>query len=337
MKTIKEYQPIMDSLTAHIALIDKEGYILGVNTQWLSFCLNNGGNSEGSYIGKNYLTLLDSIKFTGVCSAKEQEDVHFARTVAKGIRDILAGCLSKFQIEYPCDSDNERRWFLLTITPFGGNSHIKAVIAHEDITALKNAEADSKSNYDKLLRSFNGTIKAISLLTEKRDPYTAGHQRSVADWCDLIAAQMKLSDEKRFALSLGAIVHDIGKIVVPSEILVRPGQLSNPEYQMIQVHAEAGYEILKEIDFPWPIAEMVYQHHERLDGSGYPRKLKGDEICLEARIIAVADVYDAMTSHRPYRPSRGKELCLHELKGGYGTKYDKNVVDALLAVVEIVD
>jgi len=174
------------------------------------------------------------------------------------------------------------------------------------------------------------TIEAVSIALEKRDPYTAGHQNRVASLSTAIAQEMGYSEDRIEGIRLGSMVHDIGKISVPAEILNRPGRLSKDEFGIIKAHPESGYDILKGVDFPWPIAQMIIQHHERLDGSGYPKGLKGDEIAPEARILAVADVVEAITSHRPYRPSLGLEIALEEIERGRDTVYDLQVVDACL-------
>lgn len=171
------------------------------------------------------------------------------------------------------------------------------------------------------------TIKAIAITIEKRDPYTAGHQQRVADLAVTIAREMGLDEDKVEGIRLGALIHDIGKIYIPSEILNRPGRISDVEFQIIKMHSEVGYEIVKDVDFPWPVADMIYQHHERIDGSGYPQGLKGDEIIQEARIMSVADVVEAIASHRPYRPSMGIDSALEEIQKNRGRIYDPEVVD----------
>ena len=180
--------------------------------------------------------------------------------------------------------------------------------------------------------SFTHAITAIASTVEMRDPYTAGHQRRVSDLAVKIAAEMGLSLERIEGLRMACVVHDIGKIHVPAEILSNPGTLTEAEFEIIKTHPKVGFEILKGIDFPWPVAEIVYQHHEKLDGSGYPRGLKGDEILLEARILTVADVVEAMSSHRPYRPLLGVFPALQEITQHKGTLYDLQVVDACLRV-----
>jgi len=328
------FGPVIDALSAHIALVDADSNILCVNRQWSRFAEENGGHSEATGVGTNYLTLMESIRHFPARDSKTAEDVSIAGRIAEGLRRVLLGELPKFQIEYPCDSPTQRRWFLLTVTPFLWDGPFMAAVAHEDITALKAAEQDSKSKSLRLIESFNSIVNAIALFIEKRDPYTAGHQHQVAVLSEAIARVMGLDEEHRYGLRLAAEIHDIGKIVVPAEILARPGGLHHAEHQIIRLHPETGYDILRGIDFPWPIAETVYQHHERMDGSGYPRKLLGDEICLESRIIAVADVFDAMTTHRPYRPARDKNDGVVELLNGRGRHYDPQVVDALMSYLD---
>ena len=204
------------------------------------------------------------------------------------------------------------------------------------ITTLRTREerdriAHAHEHHEAILRkSLEDSIQAIAATVEMRDPYTSGHQRRVADLAVALAKEMGLSEDRVHGLHLAGVVHDLGKISVPAEILSKPGKLTPIELQLIQGHAQAGYEILKDIDFPWPIATIVWQHHERLDGSGYPQKLKGADMLVESRIVAVADVVEAMGSHRPYRASLGIEVALQEIERGRGTKYDSAVADACL-------
>ena len=177
------------------------------------------------------------------------------------------------------------------------------------------------------------TIRAISLTVEKRDPYTAGHQYNVAQLSIAIGRELVLSEDRLEGLRLGAMIHDIGKIYVPAEILNRPGRLTKAEFEIIKSHSEVGYDIIKDVQFPWPVAQMVLQHHERLNGSGYPNGLQGEEILLEARILAVADVVEAITAHRPYRPAVGLDKALLEIEKNRGILYDPCVVDACLHLI----
>jgi len=180
----------------------------------------------------------------------------------------------------------------------------------------------------KLRRSLEASIEAIAATVEMRDPYTAGHERRVAEIAAAVATEMDLPAFTVEGIHFGALIHDLGKIQIPAEILSKPTRISPVEFELIKGHAQAGYEILKGIDFPWPVAEMARQHHERLDGSGYPRGLKGEEILLEARVLAVADVVEAMASHRPYRAGLGIDKALAEIERGRGSIYDPLVADA---------
>lgn len=192
-----------------------------------------------------------------------------------------------------------------------------------------------KQSLDKLEIMLDGIINTLITVVEMRDPYTAGHQNKVAEYSCAIAEQMQLSEKEIETIRMAAVLHDIGKISIPSEILSKPGKLTELEYAMLKEHPESGYNILKEIEFEAPIAEIVYQHHERIDGTGYPRHLKDDEILIEAKIICVADVLEAITSHRPYRAALGLVIALEELKGNRGKIYDADVVDACIEVIKV--
>lgn len=185
-----------------------------------------------------------------------------------------------------------------------------------------------------LRRELEGTVQAVSSMVEMRDPYTAGHERRVAALASAIAEEMGLPEEQVRGIHLAGTIHDVGKIQIPAEILSKPGRLTDVEYRLIRQHPQTGYEILKNIEFPWPIAQTVLQHHERMDGSGYPNGLKGGEILLEARILAVSDVVEAMASHRPYRPGLGVDEALREIREHRGTYYDPEVADACIRLFE---
>jgi len=198
-----------------------------------------------------------------------------------------------------------------------------SVYVFRDITRRKESE-------DQLRRALKGVVQAMSVTVEMRDPYTAGHQRRVSRLSVGIAREMGLPERQIEGIRMAGDIHDIGKIYVPAEILSKPGKLTDIEFTIIKTHPQVGYDILKNIEFPWPIADIVVQHHERLDGKGYPAGLKGDAILLEARIIIVADVVEAMSSHRPYRPAHGIDKALEEISLHRGTLYDAAVVDACL-------
>jgi len=186
----------------------------------------------------------------------------------------------------------------------------------------------------KLERMLEGVIQALGRTTEMRDPYTAGHQQRVTELACAVAEQMKVSPEQIEAIRIASLMHDIGKISVPADILSKPSRLTDIEFGLIKAHPQTAYDILKEIDFPWPVADIVLQHHERMDGSGYPQGLKGDEILLEARIIAVADVVEAMASHRPYRPALGIDEALGEIRKNKGRLYGPQAVEACLRLFD---
>lgn len=227
-------------------------------------------------------------------------------------------------------ADGTYRWFLdqnMLVHEVGGTSD-GLIGTWMDITERKLAAEELQGSLDKLHKVLESTIQAMALTVEMRDPYTAGHQQRVAELAFALATEMGLPEERTRATRLAALIHDIGKINVPAEILSKPGQISELEFSLIKAHSELGYDILKRIDFPWPIAQIVLQHHERLNGSGYPRGLAGQDILLEARILGVADVVEAMASHRPYRPSLGIDAALREIALKRGVLYDPQVVDA---------
>jgi len=199
-----------------------------------------------------------------------------------------------------------------------------------DISKRKEAEEQLKKNFEKLRKSTNGIVQAMALTVETRDPYTSGHQVRVAKLATMIAKEMNFSSDQAEGIKMAAAIHDIGKISVPAEILSKPSKLSDIEFQLIQIHSEAGYNIVKDIEFPWPIATIILQHHERINGSGYPKGLKGEEILPETRILSVADVVEAIASHRPYRPAYGIDIALEEILNMKGILYDTAVVDACL-------
>jgi PAS domain S-box-containing protein/putative nucleotidyltransferase with HDIG domain len=204
------------------------------------------------------------------------------------------------------------------------------IVALRTHAERERAMEENRQNAARMQKALLETVEAIGSALEKRDPYTAGHQRQVAKLAHAIAQEMHLPQEAVEGIYMGSLIHDVGKIYVPAEILSRPGKLSEAEFNLIKVHPQVGYEIIKGIEFPWPVAKMILQHHERLNGSGYPQGLKGDEISQEARILAVADVVEAMASHRPYRPGLGLDKALEEISQNRGILYDPQAVDICL-------
>ena len=205
-------------------------------------------------------------------------------------------------------------------------------LSARDVTEKKRADRQILDQIEQLKSSVMSTVEVATVLNEMRDPYTAGHERRVAAIAAAIGAHLGFDENRQEGLRVAGHLHDVGKVIVPSEILSKPGKLGALEYQMIQGHAQAGFDVLKNVKFPWPVAEVALQHHERMDGGGYPQGLKGEAILLEARIMAVADVVEAMSSHRPYRSGLGIDEALAEVEGGGGTKYDRTVVEACLTL-----
>ncbi len=203
-----------------------------------------------------------------------------------------------------------------------------------DISDRKKAEAESQRTLMNLRKAMGGIIQAMATTVETRDPYTAGHQRRVANLGRAIAHEMGLGEEQIDGIRMAGTVHDLGKISIPAEILSKPTKLSDIEFSLIKTHPQVSYDILKDIDFPWPVAQTVLQHHERINGAGYPLGLKGEEILLEARILAVADVVEAIASHRPYRPAFGIDVALKHISQQGGILYDPAAVDACLKLFE---
>lgn len=232
--------------------------------------------------------------------------------------------------------ENEEAFGVLTIYTSEENAFTdEEIVLLEEMTAdlafgilTLRARKEHEEQTSLFRESLEQSIQTIAATVEARDPYTAGHQRRVGELATAIAEEMNLSEEQIRGIHFAAIIHDLGKIHVPAEILAKPGHLSDLEYQLIQTHPEEGYNIIKDVKFPWPIADIIHQHHEAIDGSGYPQGLKGNEILLESKIVAVADVVEAMSSHRPYRPAVGIESALATIQNGKGTIYEPSVVDA---------
>jgi len=203
---------------------------------------------------------------------------------------------------------------------------------NQEITERLRAEEELKRSFARMKNTLGGIVRALAVTVEKRDPYTAGHEQRVAQLTRAISEELDLSEERTDSLNIASLLHDIGKIAVPIEILSKPGTINDPEFTLIRFHPQTGHDILKQIDFEGPIAEIVLQHHERYDGSGYPAGLTGENILLEARILAVADTFEAISSHRPYRASRGLDKALLEIMKYRGSHYDPGVVDACIKV-----
>lgn len=243
------------------------------------------------------------------------------------------GIVKGFETEFH-KKDGSRLWVSINMQPVfdARGRHLYYQGICEEITARKQLEEERQQGIDRLHKALGGTARAIASMVEARDPYTAGHQRRVADLARTIATEIGMEKERIEGLRIACMIHDIGKISVPAEILSKPTKLTELEFSLIKNHVQAGYEILKDIGFPWPVARMTLEHHEKMNGSGYPQGLSGERLLLESRILVVADVVEAITSHRPYRPGFGIDKALEEITKNRGSLYDPEVVDACLRI-----
>ena len=277
-----------------------------------------------------------------------KEIIQEKRTIySENANEITKQVLPKFSQKVPGDFPEFMQIPKIIIAPLAAEGKVIGMftvqsndLKQEDIpsiTAFANqlAAAWNKGKLTaKLQKTMDATIQTIASIVEKRDPYTAGHQRRVSNLAAAIAEEMNLSQEQIEGVRIAGVIHDLGKIHIPAEILTKPGKLTEIEYSLVKSHPSIGYDLLKNIDFPWPLAAIVHQHHEKIDGSGYPNGLKKDEILIEARILTVADVVEAMSSHRPYRPALDIKYAKEEIKKNRDSLYDKDVVDACLKVLE---
>jgi len=312
----KRFRILAESAPDIIFVLDLEGIMTYVNPAWERIL----DHKQEVVVGRNLSSFI------------EQEDVHRLAQLLKEVRknklplmDVLLTIKSRDGFEHN---------FSFNCAPnIDEGGHVDSLVGiFKDMTDLRRSEIELKKSVEKLEMAMSGTISVISLISESRDPYTAGHQRGVADLAIAIAREMGLSDERVKMINMAGLIHDIGKINVPAEILSKPGKLNSVELSLIKNHPETGYNILSQVDFSPIISQIVYQHHEKIDGSGYPRMLSGDEIILEARIITVADVVEAMANHRPYRPALGIEKALDEIRANRGVTYDPDVADACIAL-----
>jgi len=246
-------------------------------------------------------------------------------------RESQGGELPSYEFRYITKKGDLRDTFLTIKLVPGTKKSIASLI---DITKRKQAEEKLQQTLESLRKAVGTTIQVLVSALESRDPYTSGHQSRSADLACVIATEMGLAHDKIEGIRMAGIIHDIGKLSIPVEILSKPTKLTDIEFSLIKEHSRSGYEMLKNVESPWPLAEIVYQHHERMNGSGYPRNLKGDEILMESRILAVADVVEAMASHRPYRPTLGIEAALEEIEKNKGILYDNAVADACLRLFQ---
>ena len=314
IKNVKdELEIILDSVPAIIFYRDVEDRYVRTNKA-LSDALKV---STTDLVGKRTEELFPKAEFENM--RKDDQEV------------ILSG-KPKRSIIQPYTTPDGIRWQLTDKVPYiNKEGKIIGIIGFaKDITMQKKSEEDLLQSYQKLKKTMNATIETISKIVEAKDPYTAGHQQRVSQLSTAIAKELNLSPDKVEGVRISSLIHDIGKIGLPTEILSKSSRLTDIEFSLIKSHSQIGYDILKSIDFSYPVAEIVLQHHEKLNGSGYLRGLKGDKILLEAKIICVADVVEAMSSHRPYRPALGIDKALEEISQNRGILYDPEVVDVCL-------
>ncbi|TFB08037.1 PAS domain S-box protein [Candidatus Atribacteria bacterium MT.SAG.1] len=312
-----ELQIILDSVPAIIFYKDTEGRIVRANKT----LANSLKIPVKDIIGKTTEELFP----------KEQ-----AKKMRKDDREVIISGKPKRDIIQPYDTPEGIRWLITDKMPYKDKEgKVTGVISlSKDITVQRKAEQKLKITYQRLKKTMDAAIDTMSKIIEAKDPYTSNHQHRVCQLAVSLARELGIAEDKVEGIRIASLIHDIGKIGLPTEILSKPGKLSDIEFSLIKDHSQIGYDILKSIDFSYPIAKIVLQHHERLNGSGYPNNLKGDKIFPEAKIIGIADVVEAMSSFRPYRPALGIDAALEEISQNKGILYDPEVVDACLKLIK---
>jgi len=310
-KSEEKYRALFEDSSDAIYLNNQEGELIDFNLSTLELF----GYSREEMLGVNTKAVF--------VNPDEYERLQNEIAQKGSVREFKAKLRKKDGIEMDC-----------LITSTVRQTRDKSKLGYQgmirDISELVSSRKQIEKTLNDLRKALGGTIEAMALTVETRDPYTAGHQRRVSNLARGIATEMGVSKAQIQGVRMAGVIHDIGKISVPGEILSKPGNISQNELGIIKEHPQVGYNILKTVDFPWPIAQIVLQHHERMDGSGYPNGISGENILLEARILAVADVVEAMASHRPYRAALGIDLALNEISKNRGSSYDSKVVDACL-------
>lgn len=311
---------ILDAVAEGICGVDERGIITFINPAVMEMT----GYTPEELVGYDYHNVLHHVVPEKALHSREECPV--LATIQSGETHSIINEIfrrkdgSTFPVEYESNPIWEKGEIIGSVTAF------------RDITQRRKAEEDVRQSLEMVRKALYGTVLALSSASEARDPYTAGHQRRVAQLACAIAEEMGLDKESIEGIRVAALLHDIGKIYVPVEFLSKPGRLTDIERVLLKTHPQVGYDILKNIDFTWPVAEIVLQHHEKMDGSGYPRGLAGSEILLEAKILSVADTTEAMASHRPYRPSLGIKKALKEIALHSGTLYDPGVAEVCMGL-----
>jgi HD-GYP domain-containing protein (c-di-GMP phosphodiesterase class II) len=315
---IKYVRAILNSINAQIAVLDKDGVIQEINVAWRKFSEENGGSPTTSHgIGLNYIK---------VCRQATGKSREISYCVADGIESVILGEKLIFNLEYPCQTPSEEKWFLCQVTPLpseiGG-----VVVSHIEITEQKKAQKE-------LVDSYETTLEGWSHAMDLRDKETEGHSQRVASQSMRIARAMGLDEKEIVNIRRGALLHDLGKIGIPDSILLKPGKLTDDEWVIMRKHPRMAYDMLSPIDYLKYSLDIPYCHHEKWDGTGYPRGLKGIEIPLTARIFAVVDVWDALRSDRPYRESWPLDKVREYIYSQSGKHFDPLVVDVFLKLLD---
>jgi len=307
----KKYRTVFENTGTVTVIVEEDTAIVDANKE----CERVSGYTISQLIGKSWT------KFV----YKEDLPIMLSRHTSR--RENPRSVPDRYEVRL-IDAKGKIRNTILSVGMIPGSK--KSIVSINDITERKQAEEKLRESHQKLKKTMNATIDTMSRVIEVKDPYTAGHQQRVSQLSTAIAKELNLSPDKIEGIRIASLIHDIGKISVPAEIMSKTTKLTDIEFSLIKGHSQIGYDILKSIDFSYPIAEIILQHHERINGSGYPNHIKGDKILLEAKIIGVADVVEAMSSHRPYRPALGTDKALEEISKNRSILYDPKVVDACL-------
>jgi putative nucleotidyltransferase with HDIG domain/PAS domain S-box-containing protein len=309
---------ILNSVNAQIAVLDQAGTIQDINLAWKIFAQENGGSPEtADGKGLNYIQ---------ICRQSTGEASEEAQAIADGIEAVIRGEKPIFNMEYPCYSPMEERWFLCQVTPLPAEIGGGALVSHIDITRQIQAQ-------EELIQSYETTLEGWSRAMDLRDKETEGHTRRVTELTVRMARAMGLAERVIVNMRRGALLHDIGKLGIPDHILLKTGKLTDEEWVIMRKHPLFAYEMLQPINFLKHSLDIPYCHHEKWDGSGYPRGLKGEEIPLAARIFAIVDVWDALRSDRPYREGWSVEKVLDHIRSQSGKHFEPKVVEVFLSLV----
>ncbi|MCM8816504.1 MAG: HD domain-containing protein [Candidatus Omnitrophica bacterium] len=307
----KQWRAIFDAIPESLCLIDDKLTILRCNS------------SMAELLGKSFKDII------GEKLDRFKTEIDLSGLVSQLIKKMSVGSGRVTEV-----INSKNNWYEVTLHPVieKVEKPARSLLIIRNITHLKEMERGLTETHERLKKAFHGTVNALATTIEKRDPFTAGHERRVAQIAQALAISLDMDSERVEGILVAGLLHDVGKIVVPAEILSKPGTLNSHEYNIVKSHPAAGYEILKKVEFPWPVADIVLQHHERLNGTGYPNKLTKEKIIFEARIIAVADVVEAMLSKRPYRKAKTVNQMISELQEQKGILFDEKVVDACICL-----